>query len=134
MKYRKLRIAWSVAWGVVCLMFVALWVRSYSTAESLLLPGGNRITVMQGCVFVNERFKVTDDANVPIPQFTSTSGSRVPIPNGVGTRLKLWAIVLIALPLSLVPWFRWRFSLRTLLISMTVAAIGLGWIVYAIRK
>jgi len=30
MKYRKLRIAWSVAWGVVCLLLVALWVRSYS--------------------------------------------------------------------------------------------------------
>lgn len=33
MKYRKLRIAWSVAWGVACLLLIALWVRSYSYKE-----------------------------------------------------------------------------------------------------
>jgi hypothetical protein len=25
MKYRKLRIAWSVAWGVACLLLIGLW-------------------------------------------------------------------------------------------------------------
>src|SRR5262245_51127907 len=30
MKHRKLRIAWSVAWGVVAVLPVVLWVRSYS--------------------------------------------------------------------------------------------------------
>src|SRR6476619_8397745 len=29
MRYRKLRIAWSVVWGVVALPLVVLWVRSY---------------------------------------------------------------------------------------------------------
>src|SRR5690348_17214413 len=29
MKHRKLRIAWSVAWGVVAVLMVPLWVRSY---------------------------------------------------------------------------------------------------------
>jgi hypothetical protein len=29
MKYRKLRIAWSVFWGIVAVLLVALWVRSY---------------------------------------------------------------------------------------------------------
>jgi hypothetical protein len=29
MKHRKLRIAWSVAWGVVAVLLVVLWVRSY---------------------------------------------------------------------------------------------------------
>jgi hypothetical protein len=28
-RYRKLRIAWSVAWGVVAVLLIALWVRSY---------------------------------------------------------------------------------------------------------
>jgi hypothetical protein len=32
MKYRKLRIAWSIGWGVLCLLLVVLWVRSYYTA------------------------------------------------------------------------------------------------------
>ena len=29
MKYRKLRIAWSVAWGVVTVLLVTIWVQSY---------------------------------------------------------------------------------------------------------
>jgi hypothetical protein len=29
MRFRKLRIAWSVAWGILCLLLIALWVRSY---------------------------------------------------------------------------------------------------------
>src|SRR5690242_15343552 len=29
MKYRKLRIAWSVVWGVVAALLIVLWVRSY---------------------------------------------------------------------------------------------------------
>jgi hypothetical protein len=35
MKYRNLRIAWSVAWGVVCLLLVVLWVRSYWWADAI---------------------------------------------------------------------------------------------------
>jgi hypothetical protein len=30
MKYRKLRIAWSVACGILLLLLISLWVRSYS--------------------------------------------------------------------------------------------------------
>src|SRR5918995_3829478 len=29
MKYGKLRIAWSVGWGLLCLLLIVLWVRSY---------------------------------------------------------------------------------------------------------
>src|SRR4051812_46809034 len=29
MKYRKLRIAWSVGWGVACVLLIVLWVRSF---------------------------------------------------------------------------------------------------------
>ena len=29
MKYRKLRIAWSVAWGVMAVLVCVMWVRSY---------------------------------------------------------------------------------------------------------
>lgn len=30
MKYRRLRIAWSIAWGVVAVLLMVMWVRSYS--------------------------------------------------------------------------------------------------------
>jgi hypothetical protein len=33
MKFRKLRIAWSVGWGLLAVLLVVLWVRSYSHRE-----------------------------------------------------------------------------------------------------
>ena len=38
MKYRKLRFAWSVAWGVVAVLLCVLWVRSYSQSDTLEAP------------------------------------------------------------------------------------------------
>src|SRR6185295_19427494 len=29
MRFRKLRIAWSVFWGAACVLLIVLWVRSY---------------------------------------------------------------------------------------------------------
>jgi hypothetical protein len=29
MRFRKLRIAWSVAWAIACVLLIVLWVRSY---------------------------------------------------------------------------------------------------------
>jgi hypothetical protein len=42
-----------------------------------------------------------------------------------------FAVLLLAIPtiIPFSPWFRWRFSLRTLLIAITLVALGLGLIV-----
>jgi hypothetical protein len=40
MKYRKLRIAWSVAWGILCLLLIVLIVRSYSKKEYIFNTDG----------------------------------------------------------------------------------------------
>lgn len=37
MKFRKLRMAWSVGWGVVALLLVVLWVRSYWWRDPLVI-------------------------------------------------------------------------------------------------
>src|SRR5688572_22570181 len=37
LRYRKLRIAWSIGWGVLCLMLIALWVRSYYWRERVVI-------------------------------------------------------------------------------------------------
>src|SRR6266480_4470373 len=34
---RKLRVAWSVFCGIACVLLIALWVRSYSRADSLVI-------------------------------------------------------------------------------------------------
>ena len=35
MKFRKLRIAWSVGCGIACVLLAVLWVRSYWIADTL---------------------------------------------------------------------------------------------------
>jgi hypothetical protein len=38
MRFRKLRMAWSVAWGLACVLLIALWVRSYWYADVIRYP------------------------------------------------------------------------------------------------
>ena len=42
----------------------------------------------------------------------------------VGPMVPMWFVVLSTATLAAVPWLRWQFSLRSLLIAMTIAAIG----------
>jgi hypothetical protein len=44
-----------------------------------------------------------------------------------------YALMLFPAACATLPWLRWRFSLRTLLILMTLAAAVLGLVVYAVR-
>jgi len=88
MKYHKLRIAWSVVWGIAYL---------------LLIAGASEVpSVIE---FKNEVI-----------------------------RLPYFLLVALSAAAVAVPWLRWRFSLRTLLIATTLVAVGLGWIVYANRN
>ena len=43
MKHRKLRIAWSAAWGVAAVLLIALWIRSYWRSD-LVGYGSTRFT------------------------------------------------------------------------------------------
>lgn len=38
MKYRKLRVTWSAVCGIICLLLIALWVRSYWWFDHLQFP------------------------------------------------------------------------------------------------
>src|SRR3954469_10763909 len=38
MRFRKPRIAWSVFWGVACVLLVVLWVRSYQQLDEARVP------------------------------------------------------------------------------------------------
>src|SRR5262245_41449478 len=51
MRYRKLRIAWSVFWGLVCLLLSVLWVRSYESGIVL----NERITKTTALCFASQR-------------------------------------------------------------------------------
>jgi hypothetical protein len=45
MRFRKLRIAWSVVCSIVCVLLIVLWVRSYWIEDSI-----ERISFSQGVI------------------------------------------------------------------------------------
>ena len=49
-------------------------------------------------------------------------------------RLPHWFLVLTCIVITAIPWLRWHFSLRTLLIATTLVAVVVGAIVYATRQ
>jgi hypothetical protein len=60
MKFRKLRIAWSVFCGLACVLLVVLWVRSY-LGIVIVGSGGYCATSVNGCFYINEGFRVEGD-------------------------------------------------------------------------
>ena len=155
MKYRKLRIAWSVGWGILCLSLIALCVRSFtwidvatgpvsSTSRASMgsykgwltlswnqpLDGFVQLSVQHNSIAIIEKFYTDAEAR---GETVSRPVTSLEFRNG-SIKLPHWFPAVLLLTIAAIPWFRWRFSLRTLLIGMTVAAIGLGWFVFAIRK
>jgi hypothetical protein len=119
MRYRKLRIAWSVMCGIGCLLLIVLWVRSYSCNDHVHFP------------VMSDRM-VTIDSTANRLSITTYSLYR-PLAWHRGITLPHWCLILIASALAAVPWLRWRFSLRTLLIATTLIAVVLGIIVWMSR-
>src|ERR1700750_2481876 len=138
MKYRKLRIAWSVVWGVLAVLLIALWVRSYSVYDVAFFPGPHNIASMKGWMAWDEKLIVVE---APIItnfrqdwgklKLSSISGNLAP--GGVGRYCPHFLFVIVIGPLAALAWLSWRFSLRTLLVAMTLAAVGLGLIVWAMQ-
>jgi hypothetical protein len=137
MKYRKLRIAWSVAWGVVAVLLCLLWVRSHYYYDL----GTSGIVPIRGSLYMTQKIAMQ-------PRYTSTArfvrtmlGTQaVPAADFVvepldAFTIPFWFLVLVTGAASRAPWFRWptHFSLRTLLIATTLVAVALGLIVWATK-
>jgi hypothetical protein len=143
MRFRKLRIAWSVVWGVVAVLLCVLWVRSYWRVDYIeketSVIGWNAGSVRGEIAFSSWHTSSLDipnwkyenyqpDYNEPLPK----GGFLFRVGNGA---LFVFAphcsLVLVACIFAALPWVRfWRFSLRTLLIATTLVAVGLGLIVW----
>ena len=152
MKYRKLRIAWSVAWAVACLLLIALWVRSQNRVDQITWHYNNSDAFQVSAASGSVVFLTFVDVPLTIPrpgyQIRTQWFESMRLINGkthwwfelkpVGTsryvRIPDWFLVLIFCGLGATPWLPWRFSLRTLLIATTAAAIGLGLVVYVLKK
>jgi hypothetical protein len=149
MKYRKLRIAWSVAWGALCLLLLALWVRSYLQRDNLSWAGASSPNEVQ---VASHRGSITlvrspysgnlprglylwAQAAVPTEGLVEPQilrkwgvGSRQ-VGGGIGVSMSYWLPTTLFTILAAAPWRPRRFSLRTLLIGMAVVAVLLGLIV-----
>jgi hypothetical protein len=128
MRFRKLRIAFSATCGIACLLLIVLWVRSYSIHRQFAWPGGIDEVSDQGYVtFV--RIDQDDLREMMRNPETERMGKATRI-----LRAPYWSLVLVSAALAIGPWLRYRFSLRTLLIATTLAAVVLGLIVWAASR
>jgi hypothetical protein len=145
MRYRKLRIAWSVGWGTACVLLIVLWVRSYWWAE--IFSYTNRANVFVGVRFERGILQIYRGNVRPIGPGWNHQLLELPAStfrafysswkNGYGmTQVQDWFPVLVSAVFAIRPWMRQlsvRFSLRTLLIATTLVAVVLGLIVWLSR-
>jgi hypothetical protein len=146
-----MRIAWSVAWGIICVVLIAMWVRSYGHADSLMRVSGDltfyRLASDAGTFyFAAIVHKATPKVATPLvtagweyQEFEptrDTGGSKwlwYVAANEWHVGVPAWFTTFVVATLMLCPWLPWQYSLRTLLIAVTLVAVGLGWAVYSMR-
>jgi hypothetical protein len=170
MRFRKLRIAWSVVWGVAAVLLVVLWVRDhqfYKASGGVKVGAIHATSYFRGIAFatgdlrvelvpweipltVNKQvvpgayvqaWEIVDDK--PYPAIADNPPFRLAgIRWNRNSRLSMLVVphsilVIFAVAVALAPWLRhftYRFSLRTVLIATTLAAIVLGLAVWAARR
>jgi hypothetical protein len=150
MRFRKLRIAWSVACAIACVLLIVLWVRSYWWDDGITClrncPIGGAHSAAGHIIF--DRIESVSSAEaewyVHTTQITSAPTESENIPSvwwmETGHHRELivphWFFAAVFGMFAAVPALlpsKWRFSLRTLLIATTLVAVVLGLIVYAVR-
>ena len=138
MRFRKLRIAWSVFWSVAAVLLIVLWVRSYSTIDCLSKSmSGQEIGLISinGRITLASWYGATPDraislSHAPVSHYAGYIGfvlKQASFKTTLAHPISLMAVCLLAA----LPWPRRsnRFSLRTLLIATTLVAVVLGLIV-----
>jgi hypothetical protein len=143
MYHPKLRIAWSVAWGLAAVLFAALCVRSFWWCYGYSLPRMGRVvlvaTSLRGDIMLcwSENPYDADGGyftSCPANEYAGReyfsgrdywfrfeSGSQA-----FSIFLPMWVPIVMSVGLGVSPWLRWHFSLRTLLVATTLIAVGLG--------
>jgi hypothetical protein len=148
MKYLKLRIAWSVACSIACVLLGMLWVRSYQVCDIVFRVNANSIGTTFGSDWGAIYFLHVDQSKTfrygPQP---APSGWKIDSVDPTATPRKFeWVItpgqwtvrVPHSLPIvgcitfGLAPWIRRRFSLLNLLIASTVVSCLLGFVIWSL--
>jgi hypothetical protein len=135
---RRLRIAWMAFFGVLCVLLVVLWVRSYWQLDWLRVKQrAKSVASLEGRLRFNDVFNINparpqrvgglminyfDGDSISV--WSAPRGAVVPV--GVGSSIPYWPLVLVTFTLAAVPCLPRRFSLRTLLITTMLVAVLLG--------
>jgi hypothetical protein len=143
MRFRNLRIAFSATCLLACVLLIVLWVRSYWHRQFIFSVNKSALYTGVG----------SDSGIVQFSRQTLTneeySGSRSWSYNSVSNRLLYgdtfrwstskagllvraphWSLILLSAGFATLPWLRWQFTLRTLLIATTLVGVVLGIIVW----
>ena len=151
---RYLRIPFATTCGIACMLLIALWVRTKFACDSVSGPLSTRnaliVTSRQGGIGVGIFYNVAPpDTWRTYTSLPDTESSySYPTTFGFGmllskhyhssyiVRLPYWSLILVFGGIVVLTWKRGspRFSLRTLLITISVAAAVLGVIVWQARK
>jgi hypothetical protein len=146
MKSRKLRIAWSVACGVVAVLLIVLWVRSYLASDRVSYsdPNGYHTTLgsNRGCMYLIHHRWLPGKGPVyhnwargsgKAKEHSMPFGWTTPRKGATQLVIPYFCLVPAIVTAAFVPWLPGRFSLRTLLIATTLLAVVLGLIAYVAR-
>jgi hypothetical protein len=135
---KSLRIAVTAVSLLVCGLLIVLWMRSYDYCDQILMSDGvnlKSVSSMQGeWIF----YAGTDSSlrhgngqllhSVPSQYFREQSAPMLRYFKATKTSFSVpsWFFVTIFATIAALPWIKWRFSLRTLLIVMTLLALFFG--------
>jgi hypothetical protein len=143
--YRNLRIACSVLCGIVAVLLVLLWIRSYSISDKIHIPifGSQTITSVRGTFSVTLGSKTFQGwgwewKSIPIDEMMPVAGlgrswSFRSNPLHMYLLFPHRYSVLIFTVFSLLPWYRGRFSVRALLTVITLVCFALGVAIWLSR-
>jgi hypothetical protein len=136
-KYQKLRIAWSVGCGIVCLLLIVLWMRSYWWQDVVIRYSGRGwygVESARGVLYANATVNVNAEDGwfhwskrlneSRFPTLVVGSQDRIAQP-GFEAHFSYWVPVLMFALLGAVSWIHpsKRFSLRILVLWMTLIAV-----------
>jgi hypothetical protein len=145
MGFRKLRIAWSVVWGLITVLLIVLWLRSNYLLDDIYVPLGpssylhassvaNHVgiglgnsspsgTWFWGTLVVRDWRALVGDTPPEVVNHTIGIDHRTLV-------MAIWLPALLSCVIAVCPWLPLQFSLRTLLVATTLVAVVLGLIVW----
>jgi hypothetical protein len=117
------------------------WVRSYTWLDTTALFGRSSLISYQGQVLCNTPVTLYG-VSLTAPSFSpprhgvsSIQHKRFNVKVGTGgIAFPHSFLTMLAIATGIMPWLRWRFSLRTLLLVTALVAVVLGLAMWAMRS